>query len=407
MSTDSPTPSRSPSAPRNIPPLDRFLGRVSEALARATFVRLVLSHPEAGTKPVEKITARLIELQDEPVLSLTLREPQRDQTRNLKPDEAVAWLRSELGPRFRSGLIETTTGDWQLNLPADNRPARLVRHAPRVRETPARDHDRSKSRALEPSSNDWLHGLGLTDPAGHPLPSRTDKHQQIHRYAEILGHLVRDCGWSAGGSLRVADMGCGRGYLTFAAWQLLRRQLGFDVKITGIEARPALVEQSRELATRLGFEGLTFAAGTVAETAIEPLDALLALHACNTATDDAIQHGIAAGCRLIVVAPCCHQEVRPQLSAPEPFTGALAHGIVAERFAEWITDVLRIHFLEWAGYQVKTVEFVAPEHTPRNLLIAGILGGKPFTDAAVRDRIVALKSMFGIGHHGLDPLLGR
>lgn len=386
-------------------PIQLFLKRLEEALRLDTFVRLVLSGPRAEVSPLEKITARLVILPDEPVLSITQREARRDTTRNLKLGEVEGWILGELDGRFRRALLETTSADWQFSQADEGRGARIIRHSPRSRVPPSRDHDHAKNRALDATAHDWLRGLGLLDDTGTPPPSRTAKHQQIQRYAEILEHLVRDCGWTAGSPLRLADMGCGRGYLTFAAWQLLHRQLGFAATVTGVEVREELVRAGRELVTRLGLHGLEFNAGTVAATSVQPLDILIALHACNTATDDAIRHGIASGCRLIVVAPCCHQEVRPQLVAPEPFAGAMQQGLIAERFAEWITDVLRVHFLEWAGYRVKTVEFVAPEHTPKNLLIAGIKAGEPFTDLLARDRIVALKSMFSLGHHALDPLL--
>jgi hypothetical protein len=135
------------------------------------------------------------------------------------------------------------------------------------------------------------------------------------------------------------------------------------------------------------------------------VDALIALHACNTATDDAIRRGIELGAQLIVVAPCCHKEIRPQLGKPEPFTAVLRHGIMAERLAEWATDGLRALFLEWAGYRTKLMEFVGGEHTPKNLMIAAVREGEAFRDEAVRRRIVDLKAFLGIEHHALDVLL--
>ncbi len=355
---------------------------------------------------MERIIGRLVHLRGEPVVSLTLKESRRDQTRNLPPAEATEWLRSELGRRFRAALLETTQADWQLTL-SEDRPARLVRHAPRQTDVPERDHDRSKAHRLADSAGDWLKGLGLLDSAGRPFPSRADKLHQVRRYTEILGHLVQSADWPTGTALRVADMGCGRGYLTFAVWQLLRRQLGFEAVVTGIETRADLVQNCSRLATGLGLEGLGFLAGTIRETPLGALDVLIALHACNTATDDALLRGIDSECRLLVVSPCCHQEVRPQLEAPEPFTGPLAHGLLAERFAEWLTDSLRVLFLEWAGYQVRVIEFVASEHTPRNVLLAGVRAGTPFHQPALRDRIVALKNQFGLRHHALDALLTR
>jgi hypothetical protein len=202
-------------------------------------------------------------------------------------------------------------------------------------------------------------------------------------------------------------MGCGKGHLTFAAWHLFRRMGGRTAQVLGIEVRPELMEQANGLARRLEAERLSFEAGAIADKAFERLDVLVALHACNTATDDAIRRGIELGAPLILTAPCCHQEIRPQLGKPEPLAAVLEHGIMAERMAEWVTDGLRTLFLEWAGYRTKLIEFVASEHTPKNLLVAAVKRDKPFADAARRERIVAFKRFFQVEHHALDSLLER
>lgn len=388
------------------PPLESFLDRVTGSLGGGGFVRLVLSGPTAEAAPLQRVTGRLVEIQGLPRITLALREPRRETTRNQEPDTLVPWLRQELPARFRSACLETTEADWQLSLP-EGRPARLLRHRPRRTAPPPRTHDRSRARTLDLRAADWLHALGLADREGVPLPSGADKVRQIDRYAEVLGHLVADAGWKEGSRLQAMDLGCGRGSLTFAAWQLLHRQLGLAAVVTGIDTREDLVCAAEGHARRLGLEGLSFQAGTIAEAILDAPDILIALHACNTATDDALRRGIESGSRLILVAPCCHQQLRPQLAADAPFDAPLRHGLFAERFAEWLTDALRALFLEWAGYRVKAIELVAPEHTPRNLLLAGTLSTPPFSDPGIRERIVALKAQFGIRQHPLDLLLSR
>lgn len=412
----------------DLSPVDRFLARFTSSLGPddECFVRLVLSRPRsepvpttpvalastataatpgpAAPGPIDRVLARLIRVRGERTLSLTLREATRDSTRNLRPEDAPEWLRSQLGVCFGAALLETTRGDLQISLLPDQ-PPRLVVHPPRCRVQPDQHHDRQKQRSLGPSANDWLEALGIVDAQGRPRPSRAAKLHQISRYAEILGHLVRSIPELSTGTPRVADMGCGRGYLTFAAWQLFHRQLGVRAEITGIDQRPELVSEMSGIAARLRLEGLSFVPGTIGDAPLDRVDALIALHACNTATDDAIRRGIAAEAKLIVVAPCCHQEVRPQLAAPEPFASLLAHGLLAERLAEWLTDALRTAFLEWAGYRVKVIEFVGSEHTPKNLLLAGVRHGLPFAEPALRERILELRSRFGLAHHALDPLL--
>jgi hypothetical protein len=200
-------------------------------------------------------------------------------------------------------------------------------------------------------------------------------------------------------------MGCGKGYLTFGLWHLFARVWKQPVCVTGIEARADLVSTTQQLARRIRADGLEFVRGEIASAPLSAVDALIALHACNTATDDAIRRGIEWGAKLIVVAPCCHKEIRPQLGRPEPLAPVLQHGLMAERLAEWATDGLRALYLEWAGYRTKLLEFVGSEHTPKNLMIAAVRERAAFGDAAAREKIITLKQFLGIQHHALDGLL--
>lgn len=376
------------------------------AIADDSFVRLVLSSPRGPAPPVRRVQARLVSLRGAPVLSVTLREARRDTTRNLRVDETETWLRQQLDPAagFAAALLGTIHKDWQLSAKPGGKP-RLTAHAPVQTERPARDHDRAKQRAIDTAGQDWLQGLGLTDDHGRPFPRQADKFQQIQRYTEILGHQVGECGWAPGTCVTAVDMGCGRGALTFAAWHLLRRKLGLAAQVTGIELRPELVAQAQHLAASLQLEGLEFRSGRIDETQFDRVDLLIALHACDTATDDAILRGIRAGSRLIVVAPCCHQSVRPQLQSPELLAPLLSHGLLEERFAEWLTDGLRALILEWAGYRVRLTEFVASEHTPKNLLITAVRTRAPFADTRLRDRIRSLTDQFGIRQAPWMPLI--
>jgi hypothetical protein len=192
-------------------------------------------------------------------------------------------------------------------------------------------------------------------------------------------------------------MGCGKGYLTFATWQYFHDVARRPVHVRGIELRPELVELCQRAARDCGCDGLEFAAGTIADAPLAALDVLIALHACDTATDDAIARGIAAGAALIVVAPCCHKELSPQLAAPAVLAPALRQGIFHEREAEFVTDALRTLLLEWAGYDTKVFEFISTEHTAKNLMIAATKRRGPAGDAAPAAAAVReLASFYGI-----------
>lgn len=424
-------------------PVEDFIRHTLTSLDDNTFVRLILSGGSGDEGAPKRILARLVRLRGQPHLSLTLRHATRDETKNLEPHEVAKWLAFQLKGNFRSALLGTTVREWQLNFPSGKEPW-LISHKPHAKTAPARDHDEAKQTWLDASARDWLFGLGVCDENGRVIPSLADKHRQIHRYLEILAHLAKDCGWapeaalgsgtgvppvqlraqSADGQekpsaspdrqdacpttapeLTIADMGCGKGYLTYGAWHLLRRRWRVSARVIGVETRPELVRNINQLARKLDAPGLEFIAGDIASVELPRVDALIALHACNTATDAAIRRGIELGAKLIVVAPCCHQEVRPQLGKPAPLAPVLEHGIMAGRMAEWVTDGLRALFLEWAGYRTKIIEFVASEHTPKNLMLAAIREREPFTNADAREQIVELKKFFSIERHALDGLL--
>ena len=413
---------------RNHDAVSRLLERLDASLRDGTFVRLVLS----GAKPVgdgpEKILIRRVDLKGEPHLSLTFRHATRDVTKNLALAAGIQWIGERLGSEWPAALLGTTARDWQL-VRSEKTGARLISHKPAATEAPSRVHDISRRGMLDDSANDWLHGLGVTDAAGKVRVGMADKHRQIDRYLEILSHLAKDCGWAASpesgrdgsgresprregvasgpGGLVFADMGCGKGYLTFGAWHLFCRTWRQTVRVIGVEARAELVATTRQVAERIGAAGLDFVCGTIDSARLPRLDALVALHACDTATDDALRRGIELGARLIVVAPCCHKELRPGMGKPEPFASVLRHGLMEERLAEWLTDGLRALFLEWAGYRTKLFEFVASEHTPKNLMIAAVRERAPFSDAAAKQRIEDLKRFFDVRHHALDELLAR
>jgi SAM-dependent methyltransferase len=389
--------------------IQKFVDHLQRSLQDESFAGLRLSGPTQANAAARAAEIRLILLRDEPHLSIVTHEDKRDITKNLSPAAGIDWLQNRLGTDFRNALLRTTRRDWQLHCPPTGQP-KLARHAPSTPRAPSREHDTPRKTTLGPAAADWLCALGISHTNGRPKPSMADKHRQVSRYAELLRHLVQECGWTDGSApddapLRWVDMGCGKGYLTFAAWHLFHRVLHRPVSIIGVETRADLVQGANRVARHVGASGLEFVRGDIAATPLPGLDGLVALHACDTATDDAIRRGIELRCKLIVVAPCCHQSLRQGLAHPEPFAPLLAHGLFKERMAEWLTDGLRTLFLEWAGYQTKVIEFVASEHTPRNLMITAIRKREPFTDPTAKQRVLDLKQLFGIEHHALDDLL--
>jgi SAM-dependent methyltransferase len=267
-------------------------------------------------------------------------------------------------------------------------------------------HDRVKKRLIDPKQSLWLHALGVTTADGKVAKGMEAKFRQINKFVEILEHLLDDAGLDEKDNLILVDMGSGKGYLTFAAYEFLGRA-GFDrANVRGIEARPELVELCNRGAAESRFDGLRFEAGTIESMPLDRVDVLVALHACDTATDDAIVKGIQAGASLILVAPCCHKELRPQLRPPPVLAGALKHGILRERQAEFVTDVLRAALLEWAGYDTKVFEFIATEHTAKNLMIAAVKRKRQKDREELARRVRELAAFYGIQTQRLAEQLG-
>ncbi len=243
-----------------------------------------------------------------------------------------------------------------------------------ARPLPLRTHDRVKPRLLDPV-DPMLYAVGITTADGAVKADRRDKYHQIEEFLRalepVLPHLSRR------EPLRVADLGCGNAYLTFAAYTFLTRA-GHRVELVGVDVKEQARRRNTEIAARLGWaENLRFFEGTIGDANVTfpsggTPDLVLALHACDTATDDALARGVQWQAPVIMAAPCCHHDIQAQLRrvpAPRPYTLLTRHGILRERYADVLTDALRAAILRLVGYRVEVVEFVASRHTPRNVLI--------------------------------------
>jgi hypothetical protein len=354
---------------------DRFLELLRKVLHDGTLVKLTLGKYRGSDVSLKNLFVRPVELKSGPHLAFLWRHATRDITKNHTPEAAFGEIERLIGGDFLDAHLFTSTQNAQLETQPDGT-ARL-KVAPvsdRLHASPA-SHDRAKSHLI-PAAAPWLRALGITNDRGQPREGMADKFRQIQKFAELLSHLIGEADFPADRPLNIVDMGAGKGYLTFAIAALL----GDRAHVRGIEQRPELVDLCNRIARENQSSQLSFQAGQIdsaqignPETKAEnPLDVLIALHACDIATDDALARGIAAGAKLIVVAPCCQKELRPQLTAPPVLGHALRHGIFQERQAEFVTDALRAQLLEWAGYRTKVFEFISTEHTAKNLMIAAI-----------------------------------
>jgi hypothetical protein len=377
----------------------RFLGLVKNAAETGTLVKLTLGKYRGADDTLKNIFVRPVALKAGPHLAFVWRHATRDITKNHPAVEALALLESLVGKDFLDSHLFTSTQTAQLECSPTGE-ARLRVKTVVVPENPADPstavaaesaHDRTKSHLI-PADAPWLRALGVTNDRGQPREGMADKFRQIQKFTELVSHLISEATLPSNRTLTVVDMGSGKGYLTFAIATLL----GERSRVRGIESRAELAELCNRVAREHapGLQ-LSFDAGTIADATLSSCDILLALHACDTATDDALARGIAAGAALLVVSPCCQKELRSQLTPPPVLADALRHGIFQERQAEFVTDALRAQLLEWAGYRTKVFEFISTEHTAKNLMIAAIKS-QPSGDHALARRVREFAAFYGV-----------
>ncbi|HEX8294406.1 MAG TPA: SAM-dependent methyltransferase, partial [Pyrinomonadaceae bacterium] len=327
----------------------------------------------------------------------------RDAVKNHTYEEGARLLRELLGSEFSSGHLFTSKEDLRVEISRKGG-ARLTAHPPTLTAPAPAGHERRKRRAIDVAGSVYLKELGVTNERGEARPAMGDKLRQINKFVEIVAGLYDTSPLKGREGLTVFDVGSGKGYLTFALYDYLNNVRGVRAAVTGVEARGELVGLCNEVARRAGFGGLEFRTGLINDFELPRADVLIALHACDTATDEAIHKGVGAGAALIVTAPCCHKEVRPQMVAPAQLRGVLRHGHLLEREAESVTDSLRALLLESVGYRVKVFEFVSSEHTRKNTMIAAVRrDGAADADALAEFR--ALKEFYGVREQRLERLL--
>jgi SAM-dependent methyltransferase len=366
---------------------EKFLTHLHDSVRDGGFVKLTLGKPRDAEPGLQNLYVRPVTLRDGPQFSFVWRHKRKDVTKNHPPADALQQLDALIGVSFHSAHLFTEKRTAQLEYNKKGEPRLTFGKAVTI--DTHTEHDRAKERLLTRDSLPWLHALGVTTSSGAVREGMADKHRQIHKFVEILSHLTADADLFADRDLQIADMGCGKGYLTFATHDYFNLVARRPARVLGIETRPELVELCNRVAHETNRPSLRFAAGTIATAPLDRLDVLIALHACDTATDDALARGLAAGATLLVVAPCCQKELRPQLTAAPVLASALRHGIFQERHAEFATDALRALLLEWAGYDTKVFEFISTEHTAKNTMITAIKRASADT-SALREKNAAV-----------------
>lgn len=386
--------------------LSQFLDAFRNACAAGQFLKCTLSKPTpSAAEGLKNIYLRPVELKAGPRIAFNFRYKTRDEVRNFALEEAVQQLETLLGAAFLQADLFSTGEDLSLTF---SKSGKMFLSSKKPTHTDPADtrHNREKQRLLDPAAP-WLHTLGITNKKGDVLPTAQDKWKQINKFLEIIESLLR--AHPLPKDARIADMGSGKGYLTFALYDYLTNRLDMKPKITGIELRQNLVDFCNKTAREAAFEGLEFVARDINDFESDRLDLLIALHACDTATDLALAKGIHALADIVIVAPCCHKQVRKDMQAQNELAPVLRHGILEERQAEIVTDGIRALLLEANGYRTNVFEFISTEHTAKNVMITAVHAGRAAADERRREealaKVEALKKGFGVNEHYLERLL--
>ena len=357
-----------------------FSALESKFLDSQNLVRVVLSGRRRNMQTLhERVDMRPVLIKE--VLHIQVSHSDRRQmtTKNYLPPQTpfAELIRSGYANILLEGTSET------LNVRITKKGEALV-HREKSSKEQELSHDRSKARLLD-ASDPFLIAVGISDANGEVKPSKSDKYMQVEEFLRILaptlagaisaGHIDQP---TESKPLTIVDLGCGHAYLTFAAHQYLRGQ-GIPVKVIGIDIRPAARDRNNEIASQLGISSsIEFRAEEIADTTLTTADVAIALHACDTATDDAIAWAINSDAKLALIAPCCHHDIQAQMNEiPEPWSLITRNGIMKERLGDLLTDALRMQIMKLRGYRVEAIEFVGGEHTPRNLMIRAVKTGAP------------------------------
>ena len=333
-----------------------------------TFISGTLSNPRKAIDP-KKITIKPVLLGSDLKLQFTTYKDNKAYHENLTIKESLNTLNG-YGNMFKQVQLFTTDGDYQglINKKCE---ANIKRKAPSQKLPATLSHNRQKKYILDtPDSVPFLQALGLMDENQKIKPSKYDKYKQINRYLEIIADSMSVLEHSP---IRIIDFGCGKSYLTFALYHYLTVILKKQVQVVGLDLKADVIAFCQDLAEKLGYTHLKFQVGDIGQyTTNQPVDMVVSLHACNTATDAALDKAIGWGAKVILAVPCCHHEAYTQI-ANDNLAPILKHGILKERIAALMTDGLRAQMLEACGYKVNVIEFIDMAHTPKNILIKALL----------------------------------
>ena len=415
--------------------MQNFIDKLQSSLKEGSFVKLTLSKP-VGTRLIAYVGTRLIAsvqgqsieelrnvyvkpiiLKNEKMYSFTYRYERRDETKNYDAEQTLEVITELLSGIFLNASLFTLTEDVTLLVSKKGKATVMCKAVKEQREQNVQ-HDKVKNRLIN-TDNPWWFKLGLTTREGKVTADMQHKFKQICKYVEIVDGVMKNVKFD--GKIRIADMGAGKGYLTFALYEYLTQKCKYDIMMEGVEIRHDLVVKINEIIKESNLKDFRFVESSIesfgcgcqqtmpkvqsSEFKVQSqLDVLIALHACNTATDDAIIKGIKSGAKLIICAPCCHKQIRQEMEKSKVVDPITRYGIFLERQAVMITDAIRALIMEYYGYKTQVMEFIEMEHTPKNILLVGRKSDAPVDKESILKQIEELKKQYGIERHYLERI---
>jgi hypothetical protein len=388
---------------KTIQKINIFFDKLSLAVDNKELIKLLLSGKRDKSLDLKNIIVTVVCLKKGYFLNFVYRHNTKDITKNYNEKEGIELIKQSLEKDFFIADLYSKTENVNLMI-TPNGKVQLKINAPTLELPVSFNHDKTKERLVKTDNNIYLRELGIINANGEIRREMSDKYKQINKYIELLEPYLTNKSLFNG--CYIADMGSGKGYLTFALYDYIANTLKKEVKITGVEYRKDLVVECNTIAEKAHFNNLNFVQGTIERTELEHIDILIALHACDTATDEAIYRGISSNSSLIVCAPCCHKQIRKEFNVSNVLSNVVKYGILKERQAEIITDSIRAMLMEAFGYKTNVFEFISTEHTPKNVMIIGektTNNNNP--NKQILNNIALIKQMYGIKDHYLELLL--
>ena len=366
-------------------------------------LRMTISGKRHG-ELVDKVKIRPVKLKEELYFQTSVSDGKKEFHKNYEKAELLEQLDHWLRKDYRQLQLDTTTQSIQALVSKKGKATVKQKIARDMRSARVLDHNRKKRYLLEEGTPiPFLVDLGVMTAEGAIVRSRYDKFRQINRYLEFVEDILPELDKDR--ELTLIDFGCGKSYLTFALYYYLTVKKQYRIRMIGLDLKKDVMEHCQELAEKYGYDRLTFLTGDIADyDGVEQVDMVVSLHACDTATDYALEKALQWNAKVIFAVPCCHHELNRQMHSTE-MNPVLKYGLIQERMAALMTDAFRADVLELEGYQVQVLEFIDMEHTPKNILIRAVKQNMPLPSEKKEKLLDSLQTCMGIWN--VNPLFYR